>query len=111
MPKNKKGGWTIAKRYRNKEGLLVPGPGAYSQTNLNKYKKFGNKGVRFGQSGRKDAGDKMDTPGPGSFNIRSKLGGGYSFGRGKRKTGGAKENGTPGPGEYTLNSFKVSFFP
>ena len=88
--------------------MLVPGPGAYQDTNLDKFKNYENRGVKFGNSGRSDLGDKLDVPGPGSFNIGSKFKGGYSFGSSKRN-GIAELKDTPGPGEYTLGSFKVKF--
>ena len=96
----------MARKYRSKDGNDNPGPTSYSNPNLHLYKKFANKGVKFGNSGRGKDKDGNDVPGPGSFNIRSKFKGGYSFGRSKRSNIN-KDNDTPGVGAYTLGSFKV----
>lgn len=98
-------GWTMAKKYRNKDQDEIPGPGNYNDISDLKYKKFKKRGIKFGRDKRKGLGIENSVPGPGYYNYKTKFKGGYSIGNSKRK--GEEIEEIPGPGAYNPEDFRV----
>lgn len=93
---------TIAGRAKDPHDLRMPGPGQYEHESKNKF--IPGAGLGKSPRGKKTERNKLDSPGPGNYNVakfaKENAGPKFGFGTDARVKSYNKRTHSPGPGTY-----------